>query len=204
MQLLSILGTCTGIRGIPSNTTIILDTFTAANGTLVTARPPDVGPTPIAIIGSPVIQGNSAEGNASANYTAATYNASVSNCTVTCNFKNIGTLLDSFGGLIARQNGSGAQSYFNLSAQNTGWALLEWLSGTPTNRGAGGSIINVGQTYALKMILNGTGIACYVDGVNIINYSSSNYLTNTYFGIQFYGSSGGSYDEKINNFKVTS
>lgn len=178
--------------------TKVEDTFTAADATPIGGRiaSPVAGTSAWSETkGASTIVGNKFKAlNNGANDTETWINSGVADCTITC---DVARATGGYGGLMYRAIGtSGNQEYFYLP-NSTSWALGSAGSGGVGTWASGAGTFTDGVEYQLKVVLLGTNIKAYIDGVLKADVTStSTYTTNTKHGVL--GILGGTFD----NFKV--
>jgi hypothetical protein len=188
--------------------TLIEDSFTAPDGTTLTGRTPDVVNTPgdtwAAMLSAMTITGNAATTLATCRYII---NSGVSNCRVSAAMR-IGTSSARTPRLVFRDVGN--VGGYSVSTVNLWlidaavgapglWTVAEVLNGSYFSRATGAGTIVLSATYQVEVVLNGTSIQLYVDGVLKASFTSSNHLLNTRHGIGTFNAPG----VAIDNFKVT-
>lgn len=156
--------------------TFVSDTFTAANGTNITARTGEVGATWTAgfVAGAFLIQGNraypSVAGSVYASGTPAT-----AEYTVECDY----TIVSATGssgpaGRISTSANTYYYTYYDNAAGH--WLLVKIVSGTITTLSQWVSAATTGQTYNVKLQLLNATKKVFIDGVERIS-STDNAIT---------------------------
>jgi hypothetical protein len=180
-------------------TTLILDDFTVADGTLINGRTPSPTNTPgnnwVSQFGTMTVTANQM-GPISSGTARSAIDAGVSDCTVSANLTH-GTSNVRNPGLLLRANtstsgaGSGSTSHWVAAlVAGTGVVLVERNAGSDTIRASSAKTITTSTTYLVAAVLNGANIDVYVDGVLECSYASATFQqSNTRHGILGYGTS---------------
>lgn len=157
----------------------LLDQFTDANGTLLTAHviaPYNVPATSwVAGVGTFQIQANAATPNSNVDDDKVWCDPGLADCTITCDIVpfDSGLAIQSIPAILLRLTDSThywmvhAPSYDDLIVifENAGAGLVSRASGAVT--------LNSGTSYALKIVASGTNITAYVNNVQICAYGSA-------------------------------
>lgn len=155
----------------PGTTTLLLDHFTGTNGTALSAHTPDTGPVWNPIFGTPQIQGNKCE--------------SIGGAILAIN--DVGASDGTFSDIFNVTSGDNAKIFFR-----NGWFFRINLVGTSTTA----TLVNpsstttdtvsvtctAGANHTMKVVLSGTSINCFLDGVSVIARSDAANQTSTSFG----------------------
>lgn len=164
----------------------VFDTFTGANGTLITAHAPDIAP-----VGSAWAQGRGTDvlelqGNMLANPSGSSgeciINSGVSDCVITAKLK-LGPTGPSAITFRAQQNG-GVWDVWRAAIDTGLIQIYEITAGVFTPRASQNLAISRGVTYLATVTLSGPNITFNVAGVGTINYSSSVRQAMTRHGLQ--------------------
>lgn len=182
-----------GAATITALTIYVYDTFTGSNGTNPESRSPDFGSAPTSTLNNYEIQSNRAKNpHAQTNfYDTLVYESSHADCTITAdlNSRHIDAL--------AVPGYDGGNIIFRWGDDNNFW-IVQPYNGTIVlaNRVAGGgftAVVTSGAvtlsndvTYSLKVVLLGTSIKIYVNGVQVISTTSSTFQSNTKHGLSLY------------------
>lgn len=154
---------------------LILDQFTAADGTAISGRAPS--PTNVpgntwAILGTAVwtIQSNKAAKTGGGGNNAAVVNAADADVTITANVTVANT---------AERHGIGLRAtdinnLWGLTWRNTNVIeIWERSGGTLTVRASASLTLTPGSTYEFKVVANGATITGYVDNTQYVTYGSA-------------------------------
>ena len=154
-----------------------LSRFTAADATGLASYTPDIGGAWTVVTGAPTIESNKASDNSVD--IQATVASGVANCTISV---NLTANNDDFQGIVFRRQG--ASDYMIIGLDNDDnirhWRQIAAVWDSPNS--AAFTVSNA-TTYALKLVLSGTSMKFYVDGVLYINVSETNFSGATIHGI---------------------
>lgn len=191
--------------------TLILDNFTAADGTSISGRTPSPTNTPgnawVVKSGTAatVTSNKMILGSATARYSIET---GVADCTVSALLTH-GSSSARNPALMLRANTStsgptnAATSHWFVAIINgTGVVLVERIAGVDTIRASSGKTIALNTEYLVEAVMSGASITVNVDGVLECSYAlAATLLTNTLHGIMGNGSSATGV--KFDDFQVT-
>lgn len=192
------------------------DTFTDSDGTLITNHTPDDGPAwsvvsianigddlgdpdiqnnQLRFTGEPLTEGSTADGD------AIIVDVGQADVTITVDWTPaVG--VDNRNSVVMRYVDADNFWMFNVREPNADMNLFEKSSGTTTARDTATKTWTEGQTYALKVVLSGTSITCYVDDVEVLSYASATaHETETKHGV---GRNLGADETRMDNWEVTS
>lgn len=191
---------------IPSNY-IIYDQFSGDDGDDVTGRLPDTvnngsvwedakNFSTDATAGSGTIESNQVK--LTANSSAQVIDSGYSDCTIDLDWTPaVGQA--SRNSIVFRYQQDGDSWLFNFREENADVRILENIADSFFTRSSASYTFTEGQTYNLKVRLDGTAIKCYVDDVQVLAYSSSNKQNETHHGFLRNSSVDEAY---MDNFKV--
>lgn len=177
-------------------TTLLVDNFTGADNTLLSAHTPDTNP------GGNVWAGpgfGTAQVKITTNRAVPATGGSVNDdeidvlnadVTITCDYIASGAS-NPFSGIVFRYQDS--THYWWAGAQNAVWGIFEVATARAT-----AAVTLAAQTYALKVVLSGNTITLFVDGVQKCTFSSANQATATKHGLRIQGAA-----EKFDNLRIT-
>jgi hypothetical protein len=188
-----------GVGAGPGPITLLYDTFTGTNNTLLTTHTMDVGPGWTAVVNNWKISTNQAVPNSSGNECLDVADSGQSNVTaaVDSDFTNVGSNTDAC--LIIRYQDSSNYWLLQLIAASNVLKLYEKGSGSFVLRGSTSYTVSINTTYTLEIVASGNNFTCYVNGVSELTYTGSDFNTATKCGIRsFY-----SINMNLDNFKVT-
>lgn len=178
---------------------LVYDTFTGADGTNLTSRSPDIGPTPTASDWTFQIQGNKAQCTAvgADPFGVVKYETNRANVAITATV-NI-SVAGSRHGIAARV--SNPSNFWRITIRTAGiFEIMEVNGGTQTVRASAALTINTGVDYALRCVTSGATISGSVDGGNDISYASATHnQTVTAHGLD----SGNANEASIDNLRIT-
>ncbi len=183
------------------------DPTIAANGTVVSTYTPPVGPAySNAVFGSSFdskIQSNMITGKNTAGG-ANTQNFSLSNLSYTCSF----TYNSTDGAtqpicLTGRLTNS--TNYWQFGSFSGVWKLIDNVAGVQTVRGTSTQVLVNTTTYTMEWVFSNTTITCYINGVQVIQYSSATFNQSaTVFGFILFAGGSQIPVSTLTNIKVTS
>ena len=190
--------------GATTAITLIYDTFTDTNGTAIASHTIAPTNTPSATWANSAagwqIQSNKLK-LVSGGDVWCYVNAGVADCTIEADLTTA-TTGDSYLGIVLRYTNT--SNFWNVQARIDGggnrWLITEIASGSATTRATGGTTANA-TTYQVKIVLSGTTITLYVNGVLTASYASAtSNQTATRFGA--YNNSSFA-TPTLDNFKVS-
>lgn len=176
-------------------TTLVADTFTRANGNL-NASSPETGPNPwVSTAKGYTISSNVVLGN-SVGYNAAWVDAGAADGSISFDLHIGGSA--TFCALAFRITDD---NNFLAFAVESGSAtkVYKKVATVATDLATGGPTPALNTTYAVRVVLNGTSIKCYLNGSLAHSLTDSTFLTNTKHGFVIYRDAQDSAD----NFLVT-
>jgi hypothetical protein len=197
--------------GASVNPLRISDSFTAANGTTLAARAPDIVNTPgntwQVTDGTWDIQGN--QGN------PATFAASLAKMTIDAGQKDGIALVTWKAGQTTGDSDFVQFLFRYVDANNfwcltaglvTGvhtWKLQEVVTGTATDRATGSLVYTANAVHVLRVSLAGAAIAGQLDGAGDLSYgSAASGLTATKLGILLYMNGAITNKARVDDFQV--
>lgn len=183
----------------PAGPTVLLrDTFTAPDGTHLTAHTMDVGSGWSLDNGTdPTITGNQVPGQA---YWLASADAGSSDGTVSATITP--TTSDSYHGVRCRVGGAANKTYYMAAVDGNPsdnlWVLLEITNETTyTARAGGPAVVAAGVAHAITLTAAGSTLTATLDGGSTLTYGSANTNpSSTRWGLRLDGCT-------VDNFKVT-
>lgn len=156
--------------------TLVNDTFTDTNGTALEDHTPDtdsVGWGWGNLTGTWDIQGNKAQpdGVTSA-WNHVVIQSGDANATVEVDLTVAGGATSAVRMLVRAIDSTNFWAIENQTGTDT-LQIYEVLAGVPTSRDSGAATMDAGNTYTLKVVLNGTTITAYWDNVETASYGSA-------------------------------
>lgn len=183
----------------------IRDTFTDANGTLLSNHTPEASPGGVnwtnvtpdlgpPVAGTTTIQGNQAAISADAEGVLIDSGQSDVDITIDITFG-----AGSRCGVVVRGAGVGEMLVFRMRQPESLIELTDWAGGTPTIIGTSQPFTFVnGQTYAIRVQASIQTITAWIDGVQVVQETGvALHQTSTGQGFVSFGSS---LDERYDNF----
>jgi hypothetical protein len=178
----------------------VYDTFTDTNGTLVTAHTPNITPGggyAQVFANPPDIQGNKVHPLGTAS--SVMIDAGVTSCTVRIKYTFVTGQY--FAGLLLRVSDS--SNYFRFYLNDTPavrWELQKRAAAVNSVLDSENTSVTNGQTYTLKVTLNGNTITCYVDNVEVC--SATDAFSNTVTKQGFMIATTSADTERLDDFEV--
>jgi hypothetical protein len=166
---------------------LILDSFTANNGTDINGRTPS--PTNVPgnnwAIGRGTLdiqsnQANVAAAGAITPRSTAYVDAETANAVVQV---VVTPVAGSFSGICGRVTDVANMWAVVVDVNNDTFTIVEWASSNDTIRATANVTITAATPYTIRVTFNGTSITATLNGGNSINFTSSLYQANTLFGI---------------------
>ncbi len=180
--------------------TLVLDHYTASNGTAVNGHSPDTGPSAAVADASFDIQSNKARQTGGSGVCLASYESNVADVTISATLQvtTYGLSGSHDFGLIGRYVDS--SNYWLLVADSGPGVLLlqEVTSGSFTTRAsasmgtAGLPFLTLATNYTMTLVVTGSSITGTL-GATSLNYTSSAHATATKHGLIAYAPYGGTY-----------
>lgn len=175
-----------------ANTAVVLDNFTGADGTALTAHTPDTGTNPwTAVVGTFTLSGNKLIPNSTADGDIAVINAGSrpGHFTLTCSLTPTTDSGTAYGlpGLVFSYTDSSNFFYLASAATSpTNWTLYRVTGGTTTMLlQVRGAVINPGSSYLARIDRSGPDIIVSVDDVEFGTVSDTQGITSTTHGVRF-------------------
>lgn len=186
---------CRAIRSVPTHyATLLSDTFTDTNGTALASHTMTVGSGWTADSGSYQVQSNQAAAQTTGGvHNIASADAGQADATATLNVVVPGSNFFSAGLSCRVTNGTNlweVRLQSDSAGANTRVNITEHNAGTQTERVS--TTIAFSGTVALQVVLSGSTITAYINGVLQATYASASFnQTATRFGIYNYRDSNG-------------
>lgn len=182
----------------------LLDGFTDTNGTSLTAHAMAVGPgwTLGSGTDTPTIQGNQASltlGNSKRSYMVS--ESGVADGVVEATF-TVTFVPNHLTGIVFRWVDSSNYWLFWYETDTGHYQLAKVVNGASTNTVSFSASWPTGTTRRLMVVLNGSNIDAYVDGVSVATTSSTDLQSATKHGFAVYTGVAGSGTFTVSNFSV--
>jgi hypothetical protein len=180
--------------------TIILDTFTGADSTALSVHTPDID-TPasawVVVSGAWQLIGNKAAPSVSIALPLSVIDSLKADCNIEVDVTLIATSAKT--GIVGRYTDAGNHWELTLSVTTQLFELIERNATVNTVRASQAVTIAAAETHTLKLVLSGTNLTGYMDGANMITYSSALFQSNTIHGIR---GTNTQTTERHDNFKI--
>lgn len=202
-------GTATVVFTPGGPTIVVLDTYTAADGTVATSRSPDTGPAPTSTETHYLIESNKLTNvivthGGSPIYRPLVYASGVSDCSVSADIKPtvVGSPAFDTGALMFRYVDDNNMWVVQLIASSN-INVISIVAGTITASNSFSHTTTGGNTYNVKVVLAGSNVQLIVDGVSLGSFGGATFnQTATHHGVAIdEANPGGS--TTIDNFEVT-
>lgn len=185
-------------------TVLINDTFTAANNTTLSGRTPSpttVGNNWVVNSGTWQIESNTAQNTASSGDVTVEIDCGQADVTYTCTFITPSTSWN--GGIIANFVDANNFWLFDSGTFNTS-AIYEKAAGTYTQRAVATTNLAANTTYTLGITTLGDAITCFINGSQVMTYSTAGRSSKTATKFGFRRDSAGGVTPSWDDFLIIS